>query len=124
MRLGERYCLYYEISSRPPLAGLRMTNNKSVIQMCPALQMADGAREVGCRPVPRQHALRHDAGGGKLFLGSEGRVLGPGHFGRLDLGDGVQKCSCHREADLDRGGASVIDIRPLLCKDGWPAAGD
>ncbi len=63
-------------------------------------------------------------GGGKLFLGSGGRVIGPGHFGLIDLGDGVQKFSCHYEADLDRGGASVLDIRPLLWTDGWPVAGD
>ena len=63
-------------------------------------------------------------GGGKLFLGSEGRMVGPGHFGLLDLGEGVQKFSCHYEADLDPGGASVLDIRPLLWKDGWPVAGD
>lgn len=63
-------------------------------------------------------------GGGKLFLTSSGRVIGPGHFGLIDLGDGVQKFSCHYEADLDRGGASVLDIRPLLWKDGWPVAGD
>jgi arabinan endo-1,5-alpha-L-arabinosidase len=63
-------------------------------------------------------------GGGKLFVGSGGRVIGPGHFGLLDLGDGVQKFSCHYEADLDRGGASVLDIRPLLWRDGWPVAGD
>ncbi len=63
-------------------------------------------------------------GGGKLFVGSGGRVIGPGHFGLLDLGDGVQKFSCHYEADLDRGGASVLDIRPVLWKDGWPVAGE
>ena len=63
-------------------------------------------------------------GGGKLFLGSGGRYVGPGHFGLLDLGDGVQKFSCHYEADLDRGGVSVLDIRPLLWRDGWPVAGD
>ncbi len=63
-------------------------------------------------------------GGGKLFVGSRGRVIGPGHFSLLDLGDGVQKFSCHYEADLDRGGASVLDIRPLLWKDGWPVAGE
>jgi arabinan endo-1,5-alpha-L-arabinosidase len=63
-------------------------------------------------------------GGGKLFVGSGGRVIGPGHFGLLDLGAGVQKFSCHFEADLDRGGASVLDIRPLLWQDGWPIAGD
>jgi arabinan endo-1,5-alpha-L-arabinosidase len=63
-------------------------------------------------------------GGGKLLLGSGGRVVGPGHFGLIDLGDGVQKFSMHWEADLDRGGASVLDIRPLLWKDGWPVAGE
>ncbi|MGE0884693.1 MAG: family 43 glycosylhydrolase [Blastocatellales bacterium] len=63
-------------------------------------------------------------GGGKLFVTSSGRVIGPGHFGLFDLGDGVQRFSLHYEADLDRGGASVLDIRPLLWKDGWPVAGE
>ncbi len=63
-------------------------------------------------------------GGGKLFCGSGGRVIGPGHFGLLECGDGVQKFSCHYEADLDKGGISVLDIRPLLWKDGWPVAGE
>jgi arabinan endo-1,5-alpha-L-arabinosidase len=63
-------------------------------------------------------------GGGRLFLGSSGRHIGPGHFGLLDLGDGVQKFSLHFEADLDRGGISVLDIRPLLWRDGWPLAGE
>lgn len=63
-------------------------------------------------------------GGGKLFAASRGRNIGPGHFGLLDLGDGVQKFSLHYEADLDRGGVSVLDIRPLLWRDGWPVAGD
>jgi arabinan endo-1,5-alpha-L-arabinosidase len=63
-------------------------------------------------------------GGGKLFAASSGRVIGPGHFGLFDLGDGVQRFSLHYEADLDRGGASVLDIRPLLWKDGWPVAGE
>lgn len=63
-------------------------------------------------------------GGGKLFLGSGGRRVGPGHFGLLDLGDGVQRFSLHYEADLNRAGRSVLDIRPLLWRDGWPVAGD
>ena len=63
-------------------------------------------------------------GGGKLLIGSSGRMVGAGHFGLLDLGEGVQKFSMHWEADLDRGGASVLDIRPLLWKDGWPTAGE
>ena len=63
-------------------------------------------------------------GGGTLFLGSAGRVVGPGHFGRLVIEEGVEKFSLHFEADLDRGGASVLDIRPLLWRDGWPVAGE
>ncbi len=63
-------------------------------------------------------------GGGKFVVGASGRFVGLGHFGLLDLGDGVQKFSCHYEADLDRSGRSVLDIRPLLWKDGWPVGGD
>ncbi len=63
-------------------------------------------------------------GGGKLFAASSGRNVGPGHFGLVDLGDGVEKFSLHYEADLDRGGVSVLDIRPLLWRDGWPVAGE
>jgi arabinan endo-1,5-alpha-L-arabinosidase len=62
-------------------------------------------------------------GGGTLFAASGDRKIGPGHFGLLDLGDGVQKFSCHYEADLDQIG-SVLDIRPLLWRDGWPVAGE
>ena len=63
-------------------------------------------------------------GGGKMVIAAGGRVNGPGHFGLIDLGDGVQKMSCHYEADLDQSGRSVLGIRPLLWKNGWPVAGD
>jgi arabinan endo-1,5-alpha-L-arabinosidase len=63
-------------------------------------------------------------GGGKLVVAASGRHFGPGHFGLLDLGDGVEKFSMHYEADMDRSGRSVLDIRPLLWKDGWPVGGD
>ncbi len=63
-------------------------------------------------------------GGGKLVVAANGHLVGAGHFGLLDLGDGVQKFSCHYEADLDRGGRSVLDIRALLWRDGWPVAGE
>jgi arabinan endo-1,5-alpha-L-arabinosidase len=63
-------------------------------------------------------------GGGKLVVAASGRFVGPGHFGRMILGDGVEKFSCHYESDLDRSGRSVLDIRPLLWKDGWPVGGD
>lgn len=63
-------------------------------------------------------------GGGKMVAAASGRHIGPGHFGRMILGDDVEKFSCHYEADLDKGGRSVLDIRPLLWKDGWPVGGD
>jgi len=63
-------------------------------------------------------------GGGKMVVAAGGRVTGPGHFGLIGLGDGVQKMSCHYEADLDQSGRSVLGIRPLLWKNGWPVAGD
>lgn len=63
-------------------------------------------------------------GGGTLVIAGRGRQYGPGHFGRIDLGDGVEKMSMHYEADMDRGGRSVLGIRPLLWKDGWPVAGE
>ncbi|WP_319500274.1 family 43 glycosylhydrolase [uncultured Draconibacterium sp.] len=63
-------------------------------------------------------------GGGKMVAASGGRVVGPGHFGLIDLGDGVQKMSCHFEADLEQSGRSVLGIRPLLWKNDWPVAGD
>jgi len=63
-------------------------------------------------------------GGGKQLIGSGGRFIGPGHFGMMDLGQGIYKFTMHWEADLDRGGASVLDIRPLVWKDGWPVAGE
>ena len=60
-------------------------------------------------------------GGGKLVWGSNGRGIGAGHFGLVELGDGVEKFSFHYEADLDRAGRSVLAILPLTWKNGWPA---
>ncbi len=63
-------------------------------------------------------------GGGKMVLAAGDRVTGPGHFGRTVLENGVEKMSCHFEADLDLSGRSTLGIRPLLWKNGWPVAGD
>jgi arabinan endo-1,5-alpha-L-arabinosidase len=38
--------------------------------------------------------------------------------------EGAERFSVHYEADMTRGGRSVLDIRPLLWSDGWPVAGD
>jgi arabinan endo-1,5-alpha-L-arabinosidase len=63
-------------------------------------------------------------GGGKLVTNGRGREYGPGHFGLVDEGQGVEKFSMHYEADMDRGGRSVLAIEPLLWKDGWPLGGE
>ncbi|RYZ27940.1 MAG: glycoside hydrolase, partial [Sphingobacteriales bacterium] len=63
-------------------------------------------------------------GGGKMVVAARDRLIGPGHFGLTVLGDGIEKMSCHYESDLDQSGRSVLGIRPLLWKNGWPVAGD
>lgn len=63
-------------------------------------------------------------GGGKFLIGARGRMVGAGHFGLWEVGDGVQKFSLHYEADLDRSGRSVLAIHPLLWREGWPVAGE
>ena len=64
-------------------------------------------------------------GGGKMVVSSGGgRTNGAGHFGRTILENGVEKVSLHYEADLDRSGRSVLAIKPLLWKNGWPYAGE
>ena len=61
-------------------------------------------------------------GGGKMVIAAEERLFGAGHFGRFIVEPGVEKMSLHFEADLDRSGRSVLAIRPILWKDGWPEA--
>ncbi len=63
-------------------------------------------------------------GGGKMVIAAGDRVCGPGHFGRTIIDDGVEIMSCHYEADFERSGRSVLGIRPLLWKNGWPVAGE
>jgi len=63
-------------------------------------------------------------GGGKMVIAAGNRVCGPGHFGRTIIDEGVEVMSCHFEADFDRSGRSVLGIRPLLWRNGWPTAGE
>ena len=63
-------------------------------------------------------------GGGKMVAASRGKFIGPGHFGHTILDEGVEKMSCHYEADLDQSGRSVLGILPLLWKNEWPVAGE
>ncbi len=62
-------------------------------------------------------------GGGKMVVAAGDRKTGPGHFGRTIIDEGVEIMSCHYEADFDWSGRSVLGIRPLLWKNGWPVAG-
>ena len=64
------------------------------------------------------------AGGGKMVVDADDRQFGAGHFGRWIEDEGVEKMSFHWEADLDRGGRSVLAIRPLLWVNDWPVAGE
>lgn len=63
-------------------------------------------------------------GGGRMVISAGDHVCGPGHFGRTVIDEGVEVMSCHYEADFDQGGRSVLGLRPLLWKNGWPMAGD
>lgn len=63
-------------------------------------------------------------GGGRMVIAAGDRVTGPGHFGRTIIDEGVEIMSCHYEADFDQGGRSVLGIRPLLWRNGWPVAGE
>lgn len=63
-------------------------------------------------------------GGGKMVIAANNLKTGPGHFGRFVIEDGVEKMSFHYEADFRQGGRSVLAIRPLLWRNGWPVAGD
>ena len=63
-------------------------------------------------------------GGGKMVLSAGNRVTGPGHFGRFIEEEGVEKMSCHYEADFDLSGRSVLAINALQWKNDWPFVGD
>jgi len=64
------------------------------------------------------------AGGGKMVVAADERQFGAGHFGRYIVEPGVEKMSFHWEGDLDRSGRSVLAIRPIIWRDGWPEAGE
>jgi arabinan endo-1,5-alpha-L-arabinosidase len=61
-------------------------------------------------------------GGGSLFLGTEGRYIGPGHIGIFE-DQGVDWFGYHFY-DGNAGGAPTFNLRTLLWSaDGWPIAG-
>jgi arabinan endo-1,5-alpha-L-arabinosidase len=146
------YFGYIRIVELNPKTGLRMPNNQplNIAIDCEATAMmyrdgwyyllgthgtcCDGANSTYNIVVGRSKKVTGPyldnmgvdmlKGGGKMFANASGRFVGLGHFGLLDLGDCVQKFSCHYEADLDRSGRSVLDIRPMFWNNGWPVAGD
>ncbi|MBR5724232.1 MAG: family 43 glycosylhydrolase [Bacteroidales bacterium] len=63
-------------------------------------------------------------GGGRMVLSAGDRATGPGHFGLFVEEEGVEKMSFHYEADYNRSGRSVLAVRSLLWKNGWPVAAD
>ncbi len=63
-------------------------------------------------------------GGGRMVINAGDRKTGPGHFGRTVIDEGVEVMSCHFEADFDMSGRSVLAVRPLLWRNGWPYAGE
>jgi arabinan endo-1,5-alpha-L-arabinosidase len=82
-----------------------------------------GRSKLVTGPYLDKNGIDMAKGGGSLFLGAAGRMVGPGQFGLFE-DDGVERFSSHFEADLSRGGRPVLEIRPLLWPaDGWPEAG-
>lgn len=63
-------------------------------------------------------------GGGRMVLSAGNRVTGPGHFGLYVEDEGVEKMSCHYEADFNRSGRFVLGINALQWKNDWPFVGD
>lgn len=63
-------------------------------------------------------------GGGRLVIAAGDRCAGAGHFGRYIVDEGVEVMSFHWEADFDMGGRSVLAVRPIVWKNGWPVAGE
>lgn len=61
-------------------------------------------------------------GGGTLVLGTEGRVIGPGHCSVLT--DGSKRYLVYHFYDGDNNGVPTLQVRPLtIGTDGWPALG-
>jgi hypothetical protein len=63
---------------------------------------------------------------GEVFLATDGKHVGPGHFGLVPEIDGSgERFSLHYEADEGTDGKPVLAIRKLgWTADGWPVAGD
>lgn len=60
------------------------------------------------------------AGGGKMVVAARNGRTGAGHFGHIVEAEGIEKMSCHFEADFERGGRSV----PLVWRNDWPEVPD
>ena len=58
-------------------------------------------------------------GGGSLFLGSEGRFVGPGHAGISDI-EGFGLVFSFHFYDQEKDGEGTLGIRALRFESGWP----
>jgi arabinan endo-1,5-alpha-L-arabinosidase len=63
------------------------------------------------------------SGGGTLFLGTEGRYIGPGQIGLLT--QGASQWISYHFYDGENNGQATLGLRKLLWdKEGWPALGE
>jgi arabinan endo-1,5-alpha-L-arabinosidase len=73
-------------------------------------------------PFLDEHGVDMNVGGGSLFLGTEGRFIGPGQISILSTG-GTDYFSYHYY-DGNTNGASKLNLRSIQwTADGWPVAG-
>jgi len=80
---------------------------------------------VGRSPTPTgpyldKNGNRTSNGGGTVILKTEGRFIGPGHFGFFSE-NGKEYMSYHYY-DASQNGVSKLKISTLLWQDGWPVA--
>ena len=69
-------------------------------------------------PFLDKNGTRTSSGGGTLVLSTQGRFIGPGHFGYFTE-NGREYMSYHYY-DADQNGASKLKIITLSWRDGWP----
>jgi len=80
---------------------------------------------VGRSPTPTgpyldKNGNRTSNGGGTVILKTEGRFIGPGHFGFFSEND--KEYMSYHYYDASQNGVSKLKISTLLWQDGWPVA--
>jgi len=77
-----------------------------------------GRAEEVTGPYLDKNGKKTGAGGGTVLLESQGRFIGPGHFGYL--ADSGREYMSYHFYDRDKNGASKLRISTISWKDGWP----